>query len=208
MLFNPNRIFLKDYLGLLASRRAVPGGGSAAALAGAMGSALGKMAASLTATRKLKKYLKRFQNNLNKLLVLSEKDCRAYQSVLSAYALPKNTPMAWQQRARRIQSAVCGATQTPLETMATCLDVLKCLNAVAPLIKPTVKSDFGVAVLLTIAGLKGALMNVKINLDTIKKQGLKDKITKQTGTLLRQATKISGKITLVPTFFPRGRRNG
>lgn len=185
---------IKEYLTLLGEATAVPGGGSASALAGSMGAALGKMVTGISPDKRIKKYLKRFQRNCIRLSSLSEKDSKAYQLVLSVYKLPRRTAGEISKRNQRIQSALYQAMVVPFKSMRICLDNLVCLDMIAPLIKPTLKSDFGVAVLLSQSGFKGCLMNVNINLDYIKNQSLKDKTIKQVKLLNQKINIISKRL--------------
>ena len=186
---------LKEYLTLLGNATAVPGGGSASALAGAMGAALGKMVTGITPNNKIKKYQKRFHRNCSTLLSLSEKDSKAYQSVLVAYKLPRRTAKEITRRTGKIQSAFYQAMIVPFNAMQICLDNLICLDMIASLIKPTFKSDFGVAVLLSQAGMKGCLMNVNINLAYIKNRSIKNKTIKQVRLLNQKMSIISKKLS-------------
>jgi len=169
------KMLLKDYLDSLSAATAIPGGGSAAALAGAMGAALGKMVCGITSlkgkqagNKKLIQYKKVFHKNYNKLFSLSEKDCLAYQKVMNAYKLPKNTDAQIAKRRAKIQEALYLAMSVPFEGMEVSVENIKALARISKDIKDTVESDFVTAILLTIVALGGCGKNVLINAKSIK----------------------------------------
>jgi formiminotetrahydrofolate cyclodeaminase len=172
-------MLLKDYLDSLSVATATPGGGSASALAGAMGAALGEMVCGIsslkagkTANKKLIRYKKIFHKNYNKLFSLSEKDCLAYQKVLEAYKLPKNTPARIRRRNARIQKALLQATFVPLNGIEISIENVKALVMISRDLKDSVKSDFIVALLLSNIAIIGCEANAAINMELIK--GIKD----------------------------------
>lgn len=163
--------FLDD----LASGRPTPGGGSAAALAGALGAALAAMVANLTAGRQ--RYVAvepQMQGVLNeaealrtRLIHLVAADAQAYEQVRAAYQLPKETADQQAERHAAIQAALQGASVTPLETMHACLSVLQLVEQAVTLGNPNAATDGAVGALLAQAGLRGAALNVRVNLGQI-----------------------------------------
>lgn len=164
-------VFLEE----LASSSATPGGGSAAALAGAMGAGLVGMVCRLTIGRKrfadvedeLRGVLNEAETLRLRLTDLADADTQAFDQVMAAYRLPKETPAEQTVRQTAIQSALQGATQVPLETARACGTVIKLAAQVIEKINPNALSDAGAAALLAQAGLKGAQLNVAINLADI-----------------------------------------
>lgn len=164
-------VFLEE----LASSSATPGGGSAAALAGAMGAGLVSMVCRLTVGRKrfadaedeLQGVLDEAEALRLCLTNLADADTQAFDQVMAAYRLPKETPTEQTARQTAIQSALQGATQVPLETARACGAVVKLAAQVIEKINPNALSDAGAAALLAEAGLKGAQLNVAINLADI-----------------------------------------
>ncbi len=164
-------VFLEE----LASSSATPGGGSAAALAGAMGAGLVGMVCRLTIGRKrfadvedeLRGVLNEAETLRLRLTDLADADTQAFDQVMAAYRLPKETPAQQTARHTAIQSALQGATQVPLETARACGTVIKLAAQVIEKINPNALSDAGAAALLAEAGLKGAQLNVAINLADI-----------------------------------------
>lgn len=159
----------------LASSTPTPGGGSAAALAGAMGAALISMVCSLTVGRKrfaevedeLRGVLEEAQTLQRQLAGLADADSQAFDQVMAAYRLPKATDEEQAARQVAIQAAFRQATQVPLETVTACAAVIGLAGQVVSKINPNALSDAGVATLVAEAGLRGAQLNVAINLVNI-----------------------------------------
>ncbi len=156
----------------LASADPTPGGGTAAAAAGALGAALVAMVARTTIGKK--KFADRqaamegirdeADGLRGDLLALAEADARAFDAVLAAYRLPKGTPEDDARRAAAIQEATRGATAAPLAACRMARRVLGLARQVAAEGNPSAASDAGVAGLLAAAAARGALLNVRINL--------------------------------------------
>jgi methenyltetrahydrofolate cyclohydrolase len=154
-----------EYLSALAAATPVPGGGSAAALAGAMGSGLLCMVTRI-ALRKAKdapaqdalRWLEiEFERCLEDLQVLSQEDIDAYDAVVLAR---KETG----RESRRFADAVAEATRVPLDTADAADRALRIAERLRPLVLPTTASDFEVGVDLLEAAYKGGLANAAINL--------------------------------------------
>ena len=164
------------FLEKLAGPSATPGGGSAAALAGAMGAALVGMVCNLTVGKKrfadvedeLRGVLDETETVRRELTNLADADTQAFDQVMAAYRLPKETQEEQTARQAAIQAALRQATQIPLETAIACAAVLKLTAQVIAIINPNVLSDAGAAALLAEAGLRGAQLNVAINLADIQ----------------------------------------
>ena len=169
---NKVQIFLDE----LASASPTPGGGSAAALAGAMGAALVSMVCSLTVGRKrfadvedeLQEVLSEAKALQRQLTDLAEADSQAFEQVMAAYRLPKETEEERTARQAAIQTALRQATRIPMETAAACAAVVRLADRIVPKINPNALSDLGAAALLAEAGLRGAQLNVVINLADIR----------------------------------------
>ncbi len=170
-----------------------PGGGSAAALAGALGASLLAMVAGLpkprTATeadiQRLRDALSLCSDYARRLEVLVDQDADAYLAVVSAYRLPKESDADKQARSARIQEAMKLATDTPLETMRLCWSALAEADAVSELGNASAASDVGVARELLTAGLRGARLNVEINLDGLRDQKYAAHIREEVAALSR-----------------------
>jgi formiminotetrahydrofolate cyclodeaminase len=166
---------IQELLEELASGSATPGGGSAAALAGAMGAALVSMVCKLTSGKprfaavqdELQGVLAEAEFLWRRLADLAEADSRAFDQVMAAYRLPKETPEEQTQRHAAVQSALQQATQVPLETAEACASVVRLAVQVIAKINPSTLSDAGAAALLGEAGLRAAQINVMTNLAAI-----------------------------------------
>ena len=166
---------VEDLLDAFASSDPVPGGGSASALAGAVGVSLLMMVAGLPKTRTgapeeaadLSEASSRLRPLREKLTSLIDKDSEAYQSVLAAQRLPRITDADKDTRRVAIEVALRGATDVPLETMRACQQALRDATIVARNGNPNAATDTGVGVQLLLASLRGAGMNVDINTGSI-----------------------------------------
>lgn len=166
----------KDYLKLLASDAPAPGGGSVSALSAAQGAALTAMVCDLTipkekyaAFRETCEQVRRdILSVLDELIVAIDKDTEAYNKVSAAFKMPKDTEEQKVARSAAIREATVEATKVPYRTMELCLAGLSITQRAVGRSNPNAASDLGVAALNLLAGLKGAYLNVKINLPGIK----------------------------------------
>ncbi len=167
---------LNAFLDELASSAPAPGGGSAAALAGAVGAALVSMVANLTLGKKdyvnvqddIQRLLKESEALRCKCQELLDTDVAAYSEVSQVSKMPRDTDEQKATRSAAMQAALKNATAVPMELAQVCVDVLRlCPEATA---KGNVRavSDVGVAALMAEAGLRAAALNVLINLGSIK----------------------------------------
>jgi len=156
----------------LATSDPAPGGGSAAAIAGAMGAALIQMVVELTTGRTaaegheetLAEIRQAAAGWQSELLKLAELDANAYDAVIRARRLPRASELERQARSLQIDAAVREATRVPLATAQAASAVLDLAEQVAPIGNRNAVSDVGVAGLLSVAALRGAALNVEINL--------------------------------------------
>ena len=163
---------LADLLDAFASNDPVPGGGSAAALTGALGVSLLIMVAGLPKTRTgapeeaadLSRASARLRPLRESLAGLIDRDAAAYQSVVAAYRLPKLSTDEQAHRARAIGDTMLAATETPLDTMRLCQQALEGAAIVAVNGLGSASSDVAVAIELLLTAAKGAAMNVDANL--------------------------------------------
>jgi formiminotetrahydrofolate cyclodeaminase len=163
---------VRELVERLSSSAPIPGGGSAAALSGAMAAALVHMVVELTAGRPaaagheptLETVRADAARLRDALLDLAEDDAVAYDAVVAARRLPKETDPQRATRAARIAGATRGATEAPLRTARAAADVLALAETLAPIGNRNAISDAGVAGLLASAAIRGAALNVRINL--------------------------------------------
>lgn len=166
----------KEFLDLLASKEPVPGGGGAAALAGALAAALTSMVCNLTFGKKKYEVV---QLEISELLLDSEvargrlgdlvnEDARVFAELMQAYKMPKNTEEEKALRTQTISERSIDASEVPFEIATVCLIVLELSDKAAKIGNQQLISDAGVAALLARAALRSACYNVLINLSAIK----------------------------------------
>jgi glutamate formiminotransferase/formiminotetrahydrofolate cyclodeaminase len=176
-----------------------PGGGSIAALAGSIAAALASMVANLSIGKgefdakydELNDLAEKAQEIKDKLLDSVDDDAQAFNAVLEAMRLPKDTEEQKTTRQRAMEEGYKHATQVPLATARLCREALDlCLRA-ARAGNTAAISDAGVGALMAHAGLQGAIYNVRINLPSIKDQSFVMEIQKQLDELLHEAIEVS-----------------
>ena len=160
----------------MASKASTPGGGSAAAIMGAMGAALVSMVCNLTIGKEkyadvedeLKSVLEQAENLRERLTDMVRADVEVFDRVMASYGMPKGSDEEKVARSAEIQAALKAATDVPLECAKASAEVIRLSRAVADNGNLNVISDAGVAVLAGYAALKSAALNVNINIGGIK----------------------------------------
>lgn len=171
-----SRITMAELLDAFASNQPVPGGGSASALAGAVGASLLIMVAGLPKTRHgtdeeraaLTAAGVRLRPLRDELASLVDRDSEAYTSVINAYRLPKSNDAEQAARREAIAAAMRAATEAPLATMRACERVMREAETVATGGAPSAASDVAVAIELLKTAARGAALNVDTNLAAVK----------------------------------------
>ena len=161
-----------ELLERLGSSEPTPGGGAAAAVAGALGAALVQMTANLTVGRRrfaeiedqARRIAQRAATLRQRLALLADADAQAFERVSAAYKLPRADDVQKNARLEAIQLALVSAAEVPLETARLCAEVLAVADEAAPILNPAVISDVMVGGLLAEAALRSAAVNVEINL--------------------------------------------
>jgi len=170
-----------SYLDKLASSDPAPGGGSVAALVGALGAGLVTMVTNLTlgkekfadvedAVAEIKAGSEKLRRELEELVTL---DAKAYGAVAAAMKLPRDSEAQKQERNRVLQGALIGAAEVPLRVAEAAAEVARLSLPAAEKGNPNAVSDAGVAVLLADAAAQSAALNVKINLAWIADEDFK-----------------------------------
>lgn len=164
-----------DFVDEVSRDTPAPGGGSVAALAGALGAALGGMVANLSIGKS--EYDDRYQElcglaeraqELKDVLVRGvDEDTQAFDAVISAMRMPRDTPAERAARVQAIQEGYKAATRVPLTTVQLCRDVLELCLQMVRMAPEEMMSDVGMGALAARAGLVGAAYNVRINLKSI-----------------------------------------
>jgi formiminotetrahydrofolate cyclodeaminase len=167
---------LKDFTAKLASSAPAPGGGSAAALSGALGAALVSMVCNLTLGKPkyaahealVRNVLAQSDELAAKLLDAVQKDTDAFDGVIAAFGMPKETDAQKAERSAAIQAAYKAAVASPEATAEYCLSVMRLSGSLVGKSNANAASDLVVGSTEAWAGLKGALANVRINLPSIE----------------------------------------
>ena len=192
---------VRQFLYELSQGSATPGGGSSAGLAGAQGAALLAMVCHLTIGRKkyadveaeMQVALEKALRLRDRLMELIEEDAHAFDSVMDAYRLPKETPEQKAARSAAIQAGLKEATRTPLETLRNCVAVLELAPEVVSKGNPNVVSDGGAGVLNAHAGMMIAALNVQINLNAIKDEAFVAEKTEEMKALIARGDEAKEK---------------
>jgi len=167
---------IRHFLDELASAAPTPGGGSAAAVIGAMSAALVSMVCRLTIGKKdhegveapMRLALDEAEALRQRLTAMIEDDVQAFEALMAAYRQPRATDEDKLARGLAIQQALKQATDVPLACASACAEVIALSQRIAPIGHRGVISDAGVAVLAAHAALRSAALNVYINIPSIK----------------------------------------
>lgn len=192
----------EDFVAVLASKEPVPGGGGAAALVGAIGTALGNMVGSLTLGKK--KYAE-VQDDIialkakadilqSELLALVKKDAEAFEPLSKAYGLPRSTEAEIAEKARVMEDALKVACGVPLEIMKKSCEAIDLLQEFAEKGTAIAISDVGCGAVCMKASLQAASLNVFINTKAMKDRDYAEKINEESNKLLESYTVLADKI--------------
>jgi formiminotetrahydrofolate cyclodeaminase len=170
-----DELSVRDLGARLASSEPIPGGGSAAAIAGTLAAALVKMVVELSAGRPAHATDEEALREIgvaasawqSELLHLANQDATAYAAVVRARRMPRDTELARTSRGTELDAAVRDATRVPLRIVEVASQVLDLAVRVAPIGNPHAASDAGVAAQLASAAMRGAALNVRINLPSL-----------------------------------------
>src|SRR5574344_29669 len=192
----------QEFINLLASDAPTPGGGSAAALAGAQGCGLGAMVCALTIGKtKYAEYEEinkaastKLQDLKNKFLQAMDEDTETFGVMTRVFAMPKNTEEEKAARRAAMQEALKVCTKIPMEMLGYSLEALQAIETIVGKSNQSASSDIGVAALNLGAAVRGAWLNVLINIGGIKdEEFVKDKKDKGTQQV-NEAVALSQKI--------------
>ena len=178
---------VRDLLDRLASADPTPGGGAAAALAGALAASLVCMVCNLTLGRdkfaevgaEVRTILERADGLRARLRDGVTSDAAAYGRVMAALGLPRGDDAEKARRLDAIQAATLEAARVPLEIAEQCSEALALCEDAVGITNPNVVSDVAVAALLAGAGLQAAVVNVEVNLATIKDEAVADALRRR-----------------------------
>jgi formiminotetrahydrofolate cyclodeaminase len=176
-----------EFLARLASGDPTPGGGSASALAGALGASLVSMVCHLTVGREkyaahdaeVREILARAGQLATRLRQGIDQDAEAYDRVMAAFRLPRATDEEKAVRQAAIQAATHAAALVPLSLAEASVQVIDEAERALGKTNPNAASDLAVAALLGVAALDGAAANVEINLSSLKDEGVRAELAER-----------------------------
>jgi len=197
-----DKIIDTEFLQELSRNSPAPGGGSVAALSGSLGASLSSMVASLTHEKKEMLESKPLMDEIgieaqslkDSLSVLIEEDTNAFNSVMKANRLPQNTDDEKVLRKDAILLANKYATEVPFETAQKCFRVLQLSEQLVLQGNPNSVSDAGVAAEVALAGVRGACMNVMINLSGINDRSFVKKMNDKVNKLTKDSESLHKRI--------------
>lgn len=193
---------LQQYFDDLSSNAPTPGGGNVAALCGALSSSLGSMVCGLTIGKKkyaeveaemisLKTKLDEYQKVF---FELGQKDNAAFDKVMGAFKLPKETDADKDARGKAIEQTTMGAAEVPADVMQKAKELLPLLKVVIEKGNKNSLSDAGVAAALVSTASKGAYMNVLINCSSLTNQTIAQEIKKRADIILDETCRESDRL--------------
>ena len=200
---------VKQFVAEVASSNPTPGGGSVAAVVGSMGGALTNMVGNLTIGNKvyenvpeemktkMEKDAKEVEQVVERLVLLVDEDSTAFDGVMSAFKLPKETDDEKKARSNAIQEGYKEALEVPLRCASECFRVLELQEVFASHGNINAITDVGVGTLLAYSGVEGALFNVTINLKSIKDQEYKKTIEEKVNRLLKDGKELKEQLLKV-----------
>ncbi|HVE66551.1 MAG TPA: cyclodeaminase/cyclohydrolase family protein [Thermoanaerobaculia bacterium] len=192
---NFEKLSFEDLAAALASDAPTPGGGTAAALAGAMGAALAEMVAALTLSKEkyaaghdaVRPIAEAARHARGELLRLAREDSESYDAVVAARRLPKGTDEERDARSRQMAAANRLAAEVPMRTAREAARLQAQVPVLAEKGNPNAASDAGAAALLLAAAVEGALLNVAINLDGAGDPAFAEELRSESSRLGREA---------------------
>lgn len=193
---------LVDFADVVKSDAPAPGGGSVSAYAGSLGAALTSMVGALSFEKKAFKELdkglqdkmkdsarklEKLQKDLEKIV---DEDTNAFDEVMAGFKMPKDTDEEKALRSKAIQDGYKVAIDVPLRCAKTCLSTLELQKDFAESGNASAISDIGVAALLAHAGCEGAVLNVLINLASLKDEDYRNELIKETDGIMVRAGEL------------------
>ena len=191
-----------DFVDAVSRDSPAPGGGSVAALAGALGGALAAMVANLSVSKgefdsqyeTLCKIADQGQTIKDKLVRGVDQDTAAFDLVLEAMRMPRDTEVERYERSRAMEEGYKVATLVPLATVEQCRDALRLCAEIAPITDPNMVSDVGTGALLAHAGAQAAAYNVRINLPHITNEDFEAETHATLTGLLEECSELAAAV--------------
>ena len=191
-----------DFVEVLSSKEAVPGGGGAAALVGAIGMALGSMVCNLTiGKKKYAEYEESVKEILSKagklekdLLKMIDDDAECFLPLSKAYGLPKETEEEKRIKAETMEKALKVAREVPLNIVRVCYEAIKLHEDLVDKGSRLAISDVGVGVQCLRAAILGGQLNVVININSIQDKEYVNKVKTEVDKLVEDGVKICDEV--------------
>lgn len=191
-----------EFVDALASKKAVPGGGGAAALVGSIGMALGSMVCNLTIGKKkysehedvIKDILLKANKIEKNLLGMIDKDAECFLPLSKAYGLPKSTPEEIKIKEETMENALKLACEVPIDIVKTCYEAIKLHEELVDKGSKLALSDVGVGIQCLRAALLSGQLNVLININSIKDEEYVKNIRREIDELVSKGTKICDEV--------------
>ncbi len=186
---------VKEFTETTASEAPAPGGGSVSAYMGALGAALATMVANLSSHKRgwddrweeFSNWAEKGKEKYVELLHLIDEDTNAFNKIMDAFKLPKNTKEEKAERKKAIEEATKFAIEIPFKVMKTAYESMDIIKAMAEIGNPNSVSDAGVGALAARSAVKGAFLNVKINASGLEDKEWLDKILKEAKEIEKMA---------------------
>ncbi|MFB0566172.1 MAG: glutamate formimidoyltransferase [Candidatus Aminicenantaceae bacterium] len=196
------RFNLREFTNELSSDSPAPGGGSTAALCGALSASLTSMVSNLTVgkkeyesvQKKIKELAVKAQALKDEFLKAVDLDTAAFNKIMDAFKLPKKTKEQKQERDNAVEEATKEATLVPMEVLKKSIEALELAKEVCLKGNKNSLSDAGVAALAAQTAAEGAYYNIKINVPNINDEEFKSKILEQATTLTEKAINVGKEI--------------
>lgn len=193
---------VKDFIDVLASDAPAPGGGSAAALEGAIGAALTAMVCRLTEGKKKyaqhRDYVLQVQAQAEalqaKFIDVMDRDTQAFLVISSAYGMPKETDEEKAARSAAIQAGLVKCIETPFQMMELALETVQLTASLLDKFNTGAASDLGVGALSLRSAVQGAWLNVLINIGSLKDRELAESYRGKGTALVEQVLALSDQV--------------
>ncbi len=193
---------VKSFADETASDSPAPGGGSIAALSGALGASLGTMVANLSASKRgwedrvgeFSPWAEKGQKIKDELLFLVDEDTRAFDKIMAAFGLPKDNPEQVSARKQAIEDASKYATEIPFKTMQVAFSCIPLLKEMATNGNQNSLSDVGVGAICIKTAVRGAWLNVLINAKGLNDKDWAAEIVAKAKSLLEENHKLCDEI--------------
>lgn len=193
-----NKMSISDFSGLLAAKTAVPGGGGAAALVGALGAALASMVANFTIGKPkhadiepdIRKILAEADSIRQELLICIDEDAKAYDALANAYRTPKDDP----DYNQTLENCLHGAAEVPLKILKYACRTIELHKELSEKCSGTIVSDAGAGAALSSAVLCASALNIRVNTKSMSDRQYAETLNSSTDILVEKYRRMSDEI--------------